>query len=46
MQIATDTTGVPLHVVAILHGALVFAADLIRAIDRPLTLDIVRLGDR
>ncbi len=31
-----------LHVVAILHGALVFVSDLIRALERPITLDIVR----
>jgi hypoxanthine phosphoribosyltransferase len=33
-----------LKVIAVLHGALVFAADLIREIDLPLSLDIVQVA--
>lgn len=40
-KIAADHRERDLYVVAILHGAMVFAADLIRQIDLPLTLDIM-----
>lgn len=43
-RITTDFTGEPLTVIVILHGALVFAADLIRSVDLPLTLDVIKVS--
>ncbi len=47
--IARDYAGQPLTVICILKGSFVFAADLIRAIDLPLTIDFLGLtsyGDK
>lgn len=43
-EIARDYQGKPLVLVGVLKGALVFLADLMRAIDLPLTLDFVGLS--
>jgi hypoxanthine phosphoribosyltransferase len=47
--ITRDYAGQPLAVICILKGSFVFAADLIRAIDLPLTIDFLGLtsyGDK
>ena len=36
--------GEPLHLICVLNGAFVFMADLVRAIDLPLTLDFIALS--
>jgi hypothetical protein len=38
--IARDYRGKPLHLICVLNGAFIFMADLVRAIDAPLTTDI------
>lgn len=43
-RIKTDYDGRELLVIAILHGALVFAADLVRQIRLPLEMDIVKIA--
>ncbi len=43
-EITRDYAGQPLAVVCILKGSFVFAADLIRAIDLPLTVDFLGLS--
>jgi hypoxanthine phosphoribosyltransferase len=43
-EITRDYAGRPLVVVGVLKGALVFLADLMRAIDLPLALDFVGLS--
>lgn len=43
LEINRDYAGQELHLVAILHGALVFVGDLIRRLEMPLTLDIVKV---
>jgi hypoxanthine phosphoribosyltransferase len=43
-QITRDFDGQPLVLVGVLKGALVFLADLMRAIDLPVTLDFVGLS--
>lgn len=40
-QIARDYEGREPHLVTILYGSLPFLADLMRAIDRPVTLDVI-----
>jgi hypoxanthine phosphoribosyltransferase len=42
--IATDYQGIELVFVAVLKGALMFSADLARAVDLPLTIDYVALS--
>ena len=41
-RIAADFAGRDLHVIGVLHGSFVFMADLVRAIDLPMTCDFVR----
>ncbi|MCF7853234.1 MAG: hypoxanthine phosphoribosyltransferase [Candidatus Pacebacteria bacterium] len=43
-QITQDYEQRKLNVICVLHGALVFAADLIRAITCPLAFDIIRVS--
>jgi len=43
-QITRDYAGRPVVLVGVLKGALVFLADLMRALDLPLTLDFVGLS--
>jgi hypoxanthine phosphoribosyltransferase len=44
-QIASDyPTGEELHLVAVLKGAFMFLGDLIRAIDRPLSIDFMAVS--
>jgi len=43
-EITRDFAGKPLVVVGVLKGALVFLADLMRAIDLPISLDFVGLS--
>lgn len=43
-QIKAEYEGKPLVVVGVLKGSLVFVADLIRAIDLPLTIDFLGLS--
>ncbi len=43
-RITQDYQGEQLHLVVLLHGALIFAADLMRAIELPVTVDIVRFA--
>lgn len=42
--IARDHEGVPLHLICVLNGAFLFMADLVRAIDRPLTIDFISVS--
>lgn len=37
-------SGTPLHVIVILKGATIFAADLVRAIDLPVSLDFMAIS--
>ncbi len=41
-QITKDYAGQPLHLVCVLNGAFIFMADLVRAIDLPLSLDFMQ----
>ena len=41
-RIAADYAGRDLHVIGVLHGSFVFMADLVRAIDLPMTCDFLR----
>lgn len=43
-QIKRDYQGHELHLVCVLNGAFVFMADLVRAIDLPLTLDFLAVS--
>jgi len=43
-QIAADHEGADLHLICVLNGAFIFMADLVRAIDRPLTLDFLSVS--
>ena len=43
-QIAADYAGKPLHLICVLNGAFVFMADLVRAIDLPLTTDFLSVS--
>lgn len=43
-QIRDDYQGRPLHAVCVLNGAFVFMADLVRAIDLPLTIDFLSVS--
>ncbi|HEX7004425.1 MAG TPA: hypoxanthine phosphoribosyltransferase [Trueperaceae bacterium] len=43
-QIRNDYKGLPLHLVCVLNGAFVFMADLVRAIDLPLTVDFLSVS--
>lgn len=42
--IARDHAGQPLHLICVLNGAFLFMADLVRAIDAPLTLDFISVS--
>jgi len=39
--IAQDHANEPIHLVCVLNGAFIFMADLVRAIDAPLTVDFI-----
>ncbi len=43
-QITADYAGLDLHMVCVLNGAFVFMADLVRAIDLPLTVDFLSVS--
>lgn len=43
-QIAADHPAGDLHLICVLNGAFIFMADLVRAIDRPLTLDFLSVS--
>lgn len=43
-RIRDDYRGQPLHLICVLNGAFVFMADLVRAIDLPLTLDFLSVS--
>jgi len=43
-EIASDHEGEPLHLVCVLNGAFVFMADLVRAIDLPLSVDFLSVS--
>jgi hypoxanthine phosphoribosyltransferase len=43
-RIAADYGDEPLHLVCVLNGAFVFMADLVRAIDRPVTMDFLSVS--
>lgn len=43
-EIARDHEGEPLHLVCVLNGAFLFMADLVRAIDAPLTVDFLSVS--
>jgi hypoxanthine phosphoribosyltransferase len=43
-RIAEDYGDEPLHLVCVLNGAFMFTADLVRAIDRPLTVDFLSVS--
>lgn len=42
--IQNDYAGKPLHLICVLNGAFVFMADLVRAIDLPLTIDFLSVS--
>ncbi len=42
--IAGDHLDGPLHLICVLNGAFLFMADLVRAIDRPLTVDFISVA--
>ncbi len=42
--IRADHAGEPLHLVCVLNGAFIFMADLVRAIDAPLTVDFLSVS--
>jgi hypoxanthine phosphoribosyltransferase len=42
--IAGDYGGKPLHLICVLNGAFIFMADLVRAIDAPLTTDFIAVS--
>jgi hypoxanthine phosphoribosyltransferase len=43
-QITKDYEGQPLHLICVLNGAFIFMADLVRAIDLPLSLDFMSVS--
>lgn len=43
-RIREDYQGKPLHLVCVLNGAFIFMADLVRAIDLPLTVDFLSVS--
>lgn len=43
-EIARDHRGVDLHLICVLNGAFLFMADLVRAIDLPLTVDFLSVS--
>ncbi len=43
-KITNDYQGRDLHLVCVLNGAFIFMADLVRAIDRPLTVDFLSVS--
>lgn len=43
-EIRRDHLGQPLHLICVLNGAFVFMADLVRAIDMPLTMDFLSVS--
>lgn len=43
-EIARDHHGEPLHLVCVLNGAFIFMADLVRAIDLPLSVDFLSVS--
>lgn len=43
-EITTDYAGRHLHLLVVLKGAFIFAADLVRRIDLPITLDFIRIA--
>ena len=43
-EITADYTGRHLHLLVVLKGAFVFAADLARHLDLPITLDFIRIA--
>ncbi len=43
-QITRDYRGVTIHVVAVLKGSIAIVADLLRAIDLPLTVDFIAVS--
>jgi hypoxanthine phosphoribosyltransferase len=43
-QIRDDYQGQPLHLVCVLNGAFIFMADLVRAIDLPITIDFLSVS--
>lgn len=43
-QITKDYAGQPLHLICVLNGAFIFMADLVRAIDLPLSVDFMSVS--
>lgn len=43
-EIVRDYAGKPLTVVAVMHGSIIFMADLLRRIPIPLTIDAIRVS--
>lgn len=43
-RIEEDYRGTPLHLVCVLNGAFIFMADLVRAIELPLTVDFLSVS--
>ena len=43
-EIRAEYAGKDLHLICVLNGAFVFMADLVRAIDLPLTMDFLAAG--
>jgi hypoxanthine phosphoribosyltransferase len=43
-EIAEDHRGEPLHLICVLNGAFLFMADLVRAIDLPLSVDFISVS--
>lgn len=43
-EIRRDHHGQPLHLICVLNGAFMFMADLVRAIDMPLTMDFLSVS--
>lgn len=43
-EIAVDYAGQPLHLICVLNGAFIFMADLVRAIDLPLSVDFISVS--
>lgn len=43
-QIRQDYAGKPLHCICVLNGAFLFMADLVRAIDLPITMDFLSVS--
>lgn len=43
-QIAEEYASKPLHLICVLNGAFIFMADLVRAIDLPLTIDFLSVS--